>query len=140
MASEEHLEATDYTEETDFTEPCKGSRCKICKQIVSGDTTEKYTCQSRNVIYLITSSVGGQYVGKTKQTLATRMSKHKHSINVGHGDGKKFIDHFRQYGFDKATITVLDSATNEQELKDKEKQWIKHYDSYENGLNSTRGG
>ncbi len=36
------LLADDYEEDVDFTEPCKGPRCKLCKQIVPGNTHEQY--------------------------------------------------------------------------------------------------
>ncbi len=126
-----------YIEETDSAEPCEGSKCKICKQIVPGNTKKDYTCESQYVIYLITSE-GKNYVGKTTATMKHRMSQHKHAIKVGHGDGKKFIKYFQQHNFEDAKITVLDSATTKEELHQKERQWIAHYKSDEIGLNSTK--
>ena len=123
-------------EETDYTEPCNGSRCKTCQQIVLGNTLDRYTCQSSNVVYKI-STAGLNYIGITTASLSKRMTQHRHAIIAGHGDGEKFIEHFRRENFDDAKITILDTATNKHELREKERYWINYYDSHHNGLNST---
>ena len=125
-------------EEVDYTEPCYGGRCKICKQIVRGNASETYNCRSDNVVYKI-SCGSMNYIGKTTAPLSKRMSQHKHAIKAGHGDGQKFTDFFRnKANFDEANITILDSADNDKELRQKESYWINQYDSYNNGLNSTK--
>ncbi len=126
-----------FGEDVDYAQPCNGSRCKICSQIVPGpNAQETYTCQSTYVVYKI--SYGGvNYIGKTTATLSKRMSQHRHAIKAGHGDGEKFIDFYRTHDFNNATITVLDSAENDRELREKEHYWINYYNSYNNGLNST---
>ena len=127
-----------FEEEVDYTEPCYGRRCTTCQQIVPGNTRETHTCQSKNVVYKI-SRGGMNYIGKTTAPMSKRMSQHKHAIKAGRGDGQKFTDFFRnQANFDEAEITILDSADNDRDLREKERYWINHYDSYNNGLNSTR--
>ena len=111
---------------------CEGPKCKLCKQV-----GPNYTCQSKYVVYLI-SSFWKKYVGKTTQTLSVRMSKHRFAIQRKKGDGKKFTDHFTDHDFEKAKITILDSATNKHDLYQKERHWIAQHNSYKNGLNSTK--
>ena len=130
----------------DYSELCHGSEyfkeisntdwCQY-EQAVPSYTTEQYTDQSRNVIYLI-SSAGMNYVGKTTQTLSQRMSQHRHAIKAGYGDGAKFIRHFQKYNFEDTKIKVLDSSKDPHELHEKERYWIAYYRSDEIGLNSTK--
>ena len=116
---------------------CEGPNCNLCRRIGVGDRRNNQPCQIKNVVYLITSA-GQQYVGQTIQTLATRMSKHKHSITVGRGDGMKFIRHFQTHNFDSADITILKTPP-EEKLDYWERYYIAEYDTFKNGLNSTRG-
>jgi predicted GIY-YIG superfamily endonuclease len=92
----------------------------------------------QNVVYLITSTNGVHYVGITTNTLKNRMSEHHSAIRVDHGDGEKFIHYYNQPGndFEDADIQIIDRGTNRKELLQKERHWIKHYDSIRNGLNS----
>ncbi len=132
--------ADDYEEDVDFpTRPCNKPRCKICDQIVEGDTVHEFNCKSKNVVYQIQEG-GKTYVGKTKGPMSTRMNSHRHNIKVGRGDGPKFIEHFNPNNYANAEITVLDHANNRQDLTQKEHEWINRCNSYEgeNGLNSRR--
>ncbi len=130
-----HDHEDDY-EDVDYTEPCKGPRCKLCKQIIPGNTQEQYTCRSENVIYKIEEG-GKVYIGKTTDPMKKRMNAHRHNVRHQTGDGQKFLQHFNTpEKFANATITVIESA-NPGELRERESHWIKQYNSYENGLNST---
>lgn len=133
MATEEGEDAIDYTE------PCSGPRCKICSSIVPGPDVKgkTFTCRSQNVVYLITSPDGKQkYVGITTRSMSDRMSKHRHSIKSGSGDGEKFIKYYQKHEFEQASITIIDEGTDKTNLEQKENRWIRHYDSLRNGLNS----
>ena len=72
---------------------CGSKRCLICKHISEGSsftsniTKKKYSpnsdmdCSSRNVIYLIScKKCGVQYIGKTSQTLRSRMNNHRYRL------------------------------------------------------------
>ena len=81
------------------TFPCSKSSCNTCQHMPStsfnSKTTgekfwirHKFSCKSRNVIYLIACSVPKckkQYVGKTKQKLSDRISQHLGNINLKRG-------------------------------------------------------
>ncbi len=93
----------------------------------------------KGTVYKI-SSAGKNYIGKTTQPLSHRMSQHRHAIKAGHGDGEKFIKHFKKKKNDikKARVTVVDHATTERSLHKKERKMIAHYKSDKKGLNSTK--
>ncbi len=91
------------------------------------------------LIYKATSKTTGKiYIGQTSQTLQQRISQHKcHSDNKNY----HFYNAIKKYGFDDFIFEIVeDDIQNADELNKREKYWIKYYDSYENGYNSTRGG
>jgi group I intron endonuclease len=47
---------------------------------------------------------------------------------------------FKKYGFESFSWEIIDVATSKEELKEKEKFWIKEYDSFNTGYNMTLGG
>ena len=139
-SKQEEMTEEKFEEDVDYTQPCCDHRCKICTQIIPGETSRKtYTCRSENIVYLITSPEGKNYIGITKAPMAKRMSQHRHAIRAGHGDGEKFTEYYRkESNFDDATITVLEEGNSEEDLRQKERKWIGKYDSLHNGLNSQR--
>ena len=73
------------------TIPCGKTRCKTCEHIQLGNTIIKeqdtyqirgsFTCQSRNVIYLLICSIyNKRYIGETKQTLNGRCRGHESNM------------------------------------------------------------
>lgn len=91
------------------------------------------------IVYLATNKVNGKkYVGITKNTLEQRKIQHMHTANTQ--KGSKFQKALRKYGVDGFTWEVIDTAITYEELLWKEMFYIKKYNSYENGYNSTSGG
>ena len=88
------------------------------------------------IIYKIVNKINKKiYVGQTKRTLKERMEEHvrKNSIPVD-----KDIE---KYGIENFDIKVIDVATNEEELNDKEKLWIRKLNCMlPKGYNQTFGG
>lgn len=97
-------------------------------------------------IYLITNKLNGKkYVGKTVQGVKYRFLEHlkrAYTIDYSTYDYKynnKFYRALRKYGRDNfivESIGVFDSNI----LSEKEIEYIKKYDSYYSGYNSTLGG
>jgi len=54
-------------------------------------------------------------------------------------EDSKFYRAMRKYGEENFYIELLETVAIES-LNDREKYWIKQYDSYYNGYNSTFGG
>lgn len=100
------------------------------------------------IIYKITNDINDKvYIGQTSQTLMDRWNGHCKG-NVGKyqqlKDCKgKFSGNLHRdmmtYGVDHFSIEEIERCTQE-EKNEKEKYWIKYYNSYEDGYNSTTGG
>ena len=87
-------------------------------------------------IYKFTNKVTKQvYIGQSKH-IETRWTQHLRAI-----DSVKFHESLRQYGIKNFMFEVLEENPNfsDSDLDRLEKQYIKDYDSYNNGLNSTSG-
>ncbi|MGT2783549.1 GIY-YIG nuclease family protein [Streptococcus pasteurianus] len=74
-----------------------------------------------------------KYIGITTRTISERFKEHcKADTAIGRA--------IRKYGKNNFFVYKLDSAKSKQELFDLEKYYIKKYDSYHKGYNSTIGG
>lgn len=84
------------------------------------------------------------YIGKTIRDLETRKSQHKSDMKRDKNN-KAFYNAIKKYGWDELTWSIIDTAEIEEELSEKEKYWIKYYNTYIHfknsmGYNSTLGG
>lgn len=87
-------------------------------------------------IYKITNKINGKiYIGQTRYTLAHRFSQHTNNFTPS----TDLHDDMRLYGVQNFTIEEVEQCDN-NELNIREKFWIQHYNSYEQGYNMTRGG
>ena len=87
-------------------------------------------------IYKITNKINGKsYIGLTDD-IKRRISEHKSK-----GDTTNLlIDHvIKKYGKNNFTYEILEECSLDQ-LEEREKYWIKFYNSKENGYNLTDGG
>ena len=90
-------------------------------------------------IYKHTNKINKKcYIGQTKRTnIKTRWGKNGYNYKYC----KKFYNAIKKYGWDNFEHEVLE--TNIKTLKDanqREQYWIKYFDSFYNGYNSTIGG
>lgn len=92
-------------------------------------------------IYKATSSTTGKvYIGQSSQTLQERINQHN-SHAYGHQYNYHFHNAIRKYGADDFTYEIIeDGIQSIEKLNERERYWINHYDSYNNGYNSTLGG
>lgn len=88
-------------------------------------------------VYCYTGKNGKKYIGITSFTLAIRAGK----------DGRNYVrDNYafgraiRKYGFDFFTSEILEDNLTRGQACEKEKYYIKLFDTYKNGYNSTLGG
>jgi group I intron endonuclease len=93
-------------------------------------------------VYKYTNKVNGKiYIGITKRDIDTRHKEHIRNIN----DGYIFHNALKKYGIDNFHLELIDIAKDYAELKEKEKLYIKQFNSYvrfpkSNGYNNTLGG
>lgn len=82
------------------------------------------------------------YIGKTESSVESRWKEHCRAANLpSHGDYNfPFHRAIRKYGPLSFTVETIDEAESSSELKEKEKYWIKYYNSYNDGYNATLGG
>ena len=94
-----------------------------------------------NEVYKITNLVTNKvYIGITNQGSGVRYRKHW--SDARHGDPCPIHLSMAKYGEENFTLEIIDFAETYDELKEKEKYWIKQYDSKnrEKGYNLTDGG
>ena len=88
-------------------------------------------------IYIIKNNINNKvYIGQTIQALNVRLQNHKMASRI---EDTKFYRAIRKYGEDNFFIELLENVSNDK-LDERECYWIKEYDSYYNGYNSTLGG
>lgn len=94
-------------------------------------------------IYKITNDVNNKvYIGLTTKTLQDRFKQHKYKAKEQqtNKDNKQHLyNAMNLYGEDKFHISLIEECDNNI-LPQREIYWIKQYDSYNNGYNSTLGG
>lgn len=95
-------------------------------------------------IYKIENTITGQlYIGKTTQSVKTRWSQHKsRGRSIDERTTKhsyKLYKDMKIYGIDKFVCSTIDVANSIEELAEKEKYYIEHYDSINNGYNLVYG-
>lgn len=89
-------------------------------------------------IYIIRNTVNDKvYIGQTTQTIGVRFTNHKMASRTG--EDTKFYRAMRKHGEENFYPELLEQVEVE-DLNDRERYWIKYYDSYYNGYNSTLGG
>lgn len=96
-----------------------------------------------NIIYKATNLINNKvYIGLNTTSLEARMYQHKSAFkSVNHNNyNSKFYRAIRKYGWDNFSWEIIDTSDCPEEIKEKEIYWIRKYDSYYNGYNSTLGG
>ena len=95
--------------------------------------------QHGNNIYKITNNITGfSYIGKTKRSLDRRWYEHCNYKSVQ--KNIHFYNAIRKYGKDCWTIEIIEEVKNVDLLDEREIFWIAHFNTFNNGYNSTTGG
>ena len=96
-------------------------------------------------IYKVTNIYNGKiYIGKTTKTVQERFEQHLRDCVNPKIQDRPFYKALRKYGSSGFSLEVLEELPNEK-LDEKEKEYIKKYNSYigfknSNGYNATLGG
>ena len=90
-------------------------------------------------VYKISNTINNKvYIGVTSRTIEERFKEHKYRIEER--NSIHLYQAMKKYGTDKFYIELIDTASSKEEMFEKEKFYIKQYDSYYNGYNLTFGG
>ena len=96
------------------------------------------------IIYKVTNSVNGKiYIGQTVYSLKRRKGNHYSSAKrAQHNDRYRnhFINALLYYNKKDFKWEVIDTAVSKEGLNKKEIYWIKEFNTFEIGYNSTTGG
>lgn len=91
-------------------------------------------------IYKIENKLNNHiYIGQTVKSVKKRFTQHKNNSNKEYFSQIVLYKAFNKYGIENFECTEIEEIPNEL-LDEREKYWIKYYDSYYNGYNSTLGG
>ena len=91
-------------------------------------------------IYKITNNINNKiYIGQTIKTLTKRWQQHKCNSTKEYFKQIVLYKAFKKYGIEHFHIEEIEEVENDL-LDEREKYWIRCYDSYNQGYNSTIGG
>ncbi len=96
---------------------------------------EKKWCVYKHTSY----ESGKSYIGITSQEPQKRWGKNG-SAYLSKPSNKHWKNAIRKYGWDGFSHEILEGNLTKSEANEKEKYYIKKYDSYNNGYNDTLGG
>lgn len=94
-----------------------------------------------NDVYKITNKITGKvYIGITNQGAGARYRHHWYEARIG--EPSPVHRSMAKYGEENFTFEIIEVVDTYDELKEREKYWIKFYDSMnrEKGYNLTEGG
>lgn len=95
----------------------------------------------KGIIYKITCTKTNKvYIGQTIRTMESRFERHLKDAEKSKNPKIHFQRAIKKYGRDFFKIEKIDEAETQQELNEKEKYWIKFYNSVVNGYNTAEGG
>lgn len=89
------------------------------------------------IIYKITNILNNKmYIGQTTGSLQDRFDRHKQDAISGRLD-THFARALRKYGIENFIAEIIDTATTQEELNQKEHYWIGYYHACQDGYNET---
>ena len=92
------------------------------------------------VVYKITNLTNGKaYIGISSRPASVRWSEHKVRTRQGVRNSRLYSA-IRKYGPEAFSVETLTTTASETEVRELETQYIKQFDTYENGYNSNLGG
>lgn len=100
-----------------------------------------YMSRYYGYIYKITNDFDEKvYIGQTTRTVELRFRDHLKQSAAEDRKSLHLYTAMNKYGKEHFKVDTIDTADNQTELNEKERYWIKHYDSIENGYNILEGG
>jgi hypothetical protein len=92
------------------------------------------------IIYKITNNINGKiYIGLSKKSIKEKIAYYRCTYKAK-SKNRHIFNAMKKHGFNNFKIEQIDSAHSFEELCEKEKYWIKYYDSIRCGYNILQGG
>lgn len=92
-------------------------------------------------IYIIKNIKNGKvYIGQTRAGFRKRFLKHISGFKCNSGHTQKFIDDYKLYGQDSFVFEILEIENDDSKLDNLEREYIKMFNSVEDGYNTQKGG
>lgn len=92
-----------------------------------------------NTIYKITNDINDKvYIGQTTRPLLVRWKEHCRNGKRAYRKYPLYLAMFK-YGVEHFKIHLIEKV-DDSNVDEREKYWIKYYQSYTNGYNATQGG
>lgn len=89
-------------------------------------------------IYRIVNDINDKiYIGKTQFSIEKRFRQHCKDSQRQQCSKRPLYNAMKKYGIQHFSIELIEETNNPEE---REKFWIKQYNSYKNGYNATLGG
>jgi hypothetical protein len=123
------------TKQSPGTEPCNKTRCKTCTKITTDDKIQmdndtipvrgSFTCQSPNVVYLMTCKICKiKYVGETSNTLNQRCRGHESAIRLSQAHPVAQHYNLPQHTEHTYNIMALDRERDKNKRLRLEEAWM----------------
>lgn len=91
-------------------------------------------------IYKIINDINDKiYIGKTEKTIEERFKAHISDGQKRRTEHRPLYNAINKYGAEHFSICLLEEVKRE-DASERERYWIKKFNSYENGYNATLGG
>lgn len=91
-------------------------------------------------IYKITNVINQKiYIGKTTKSVTQRWNEHCRDCNKRRNEKRPLYSAMRKYGIVNFKIETIEEC-NKETLSEREKYWIRYYNSFSKGYNATKGG
>ena len=91
-------------------------------------------------IYIIRNKINDKvYIGQTSQSVAVRFSQHMKPSTTKQRGTYKIYNAVNKYGKENFYYEILEEHLTSEQADEREVYYIKQFNSYENGYNSTRG-
>lgn len=98
----------------------------------------KENCNNYIVYRVVNKITDKVYIGATSQSIQQRRLDHIYKSNQA--SATVFQEAIATFGIDAFIWNQIDTASNQNELAEKEIQYIKDYDSFQLGYNLNKGG
>ena len=122
-----------------FVKEGKSVKIATTKEVV--EINANVNCTDSNVIYVIScKQCSFQYVGKSVRKFTTRMGEHRGYVtnkNLDEATGEHF--NMRNHNLSNMQCTILEKVhnTDPMNIREREKMWIKRFNSKFEGINKT---